>query len=168
MAEARVRPALDTDALLLATMQRAWWRKAYPDLLPAAVLDADTDQLAQSWSGELAIGSALIAEERTHPVGFALAAADLDGMTGRIEVLGVLPRWSRRGHGGRLLAHCAELLRRAGAERGCWWAVESDPSVANFLAGVGWQPTGRRRVLDTGEGTLAEIEYAGTLDLVLI
>ena len=46
--------------------------------------------------------------------------------------------------------------------------MESDPSIASFLAGIGWQPTGRRRVLDTGAGSLAEAEYAGSLDLVLI
>jgi GNAT superfamily N-acetyltransferase len=168
VAEARVRPALDTDALLLATMQRAWWREAYPELLPASLLEADTERLAQSWSAQLAAGSAFIAEENTHPTGFALVAGELDGGTGNIEVLGVLPRWSRRGHGGRLLAQCADQLRRQGAERGSWWAVESDPTITSFLAGVQWSATGRRRVLDTGEGTLAEIEYGGTLDLVLI
>jgi GNAT superfamily N-acetyltransferase len=168
MAEVRVRPALDTDALLLATMQRAWWRDAYPELLPAALLDVDTERLAEPWTAQLAAGVAFIAEEHTHPTGFALVASELDGTTGRIEVLGVLPRWTRRGHGGRLLAHCADWLRRQGAQRGAWWAVESDPTIAAFLAGVQWSPTGRRRVLDTGEGMLAEIEYAGTLDLVLI
>lgn len=168
MTEARVRPALDTDALLLATMQRAWWREAYPDLLPASLLEADAERLAESWGAQLAAGTAFIAEENTHPTGFALVAGETQDGTGTIEVLGVLPRWTRRGHGGRLLAHCADRLRRQGAERGCWWAVESDPTIASFLAGVRWSPTGRRRVLDTGEGRLAEIEYGGTLDLVLI
>jgi GNAT superfamily N-acetyltransferase len=163
-----VRPALDTDALLLATLQRAWWREAYSEQLPAALLEADTERLAESWSAQLAAGVAFIAEEHTHPTGFALVARELDGTTGVVEVLGVLPRWGQRGHGGRLLAHCADQLRRQGAQRGCWWAVESDPTIASFLAGVQWSPTGRRRVLDTGEGTLSEIEYAGTLDLVLI
>lgn len=169
MGRARVRPALPDDTLLLATLQRAWWREAYAELLPTEVLDADTDRLAESWTAQLATGSALIAEENTHPVGFALVAAGLDEQRrGRIEVLGVLPRWGRRGHGGRLVARCADLLRRAGAERGAWWAVESDPSVTAFLSGIGWSPTGRRRVLDTGSGSFAEAEYAGTLDLVLI
>lgn len=164
-----VRPGLPDDVLLLATLQRTWWRDAYADLLPAEVLDVPAEQLAQAWTAQLASGSALIAEENTHPVGFALVAADLDEQRrGRIEVLGVLPRWARRGHGGRLIAHCADLLRAAGAERGVWWAVQSDASIAAFLAGVGWEPTGRRRVLDTGEGSLAEAEYTGTLDLVLI
>jgi hypothetical protein len=40
--------------------------------------------------------------------------------------------------------------------------------VQQFLLGVGWAPDGRRRVLDTGEGTFAEVRYSGDLDLMLI
>ncbi len=169
MGNARVRPALPDDALLLATLQRAWWREAYPDLLPADVLNVDSEAFAQAWASQLSSGTAAIAEENTHPVGFALVNADLDDhQRGRIEVLGVLPRWAHRGHGGRLIAHCAEVLRRTGAEQGSWWAVESDTAITAFLAGIGWSATGRRRVLDTGEGQLSEIEYAGSLELVAI
>ena len=169
MGRARVRPGLPEDTLLLATLQRTWWREAYPDLLPAEVLDMPTDHLAEAWGAQLTAGSALIAEENTHPVGFALVGNQADDRhRGRIEVLGVLPRWSRRGHGGRLIAHCADLLRRTGAEQGSWWAVETDPAIASFTSGIGWSPTGRRRVLDTGSGRFGEIEYAGTLDLVLV
>jgi len=169
MGRAGVRPGLPDDALLLATLQRTWWREAYPDLLPADVLDMPADQLAEAWRAQLDTGAALIAEENTHPVGFALVGNHTDDEhRGRIEVLGVLPRWSRRGHGGRLIAHCADLLRRTNAEQGSWWAVEADPAIASFTGGIGWSPTGRRRVLDTGSGRFAEIEYAGTLDLVLL
>lgn len=169
MADTAVRPARPDETLLLATLQRAWWRDAYPDLLPPDVLDMPPEELAEAWSAQLAAGTALIAEENTHPVGFALVGSGLDdAFRGRIEVLGVLPRWSRRGHGGRLIAHCADLLRGTGAAQGSWWAVQSDETIAAFLAGIGWAPTGRRRLLDTGHGQFAEIEYAGTLDLVLM
>ncbi len=164
MARSRVRRALPDDAALLAAIERSWWREAYADLLPANVLNMEPGQLGDAWAAQLAGATGLIAEESTHPVGFALVDNRLsDDLVGRIEVLGVLPRWGRRGHGGRLLTAAAELLRSAGAERGAWWAVESDPSVAAFLAGVGWGQTGQRRVLDTGEGRLAEIEYGGDL-----
>lgn len=165
-----MRPALPDDSLLLATLQRAWWRGAYPDLLPHDVLDMPPEQLAQAWDSQLQTGfRALIAEENTHPVGFALVADSLDeNGRGRIEVLGVLPRWARRGHGGRLIGEAAGLLRTAGAESATWWAVETDGTIASFLAGIGWSPTGRHRVLDTGESRFAEAEYSGTLDLVLV
>ncbi len=164
----RVRPALPDDTMLLATLQRAWWRDAYADLLPAAVLDAEEEQLADAWAAQLAGARGLIAEESTHPVGFALVDPRIgqDGR-GRIEVLGVVPRWSRRGHGGRLLAEAARILHDAGAETGAWWIVESDETLTRFLTSVGWAPTGLRRVLDTGEGEFAEVEYAGTVHLHL-
>ena len=40
--------------------------------------------------------------------------------------------------------------------------------MQQFLLGVRWTPDGARRVLDTGEGTFAEIRYSGDLDLLLI
>lgn len=166
MGRARIRPALPDDTMLLATMQRSWWRDAYGDLLPQALLDAEPEQLADAWAAQLAGARGLIAEEETHPVGFALVdpRPDDDGV-GTIEVLGVVPRWSRRGHGGRLLVEAARVLHEAGAETGCLWAIESDETVAQFLAGAGWVPSGTRRVLDTGETRFAEIRYAGTLHL---
>lgn len=168
MARSRVRPALPDDTMLLATLQRTWWRDAYAHLLPADVLDVEPAQLADAWAAQLVGARALIAEEGTHPVGFALIDPRIgaDGV-GRIELLGVLPRWARRGHGGRLLAESARLLHEAGAEVGTWWAVESDESIAAFLTGVGWGPSGTRRVLDTGEGRISEIRYSGTLHLHL-
>lgn len=154
--------------MLLATLQRTWWRDAYAALLPPGVLDVEAEQLADAWAAQLVGARGLIAEESTHPVGFALIDPRVgDDGVGQIEVLGVVPRWARRGHGGRLLAESARLLHELGAETGNWWAVESDESIAAFLAGAGWQPAGRRRVLDTGEGQLTEILYAGTLHLHL-
>lgn len=167
MARARVRPALPDDTVLLATLQRAWWRDAYGALLPATVLDMDEMALAEAWTMQLVGARALIAEESTHPVGFALIDPRVDNGVGRIELLGVIPRWARRGHGGRLMAEAARLLHDAGAETGTLWAIESDETVASFLAGIGWAPSGTRRVLDTGEGQLVEIRYTGSLHLHL-
>lgn len=167
MTRSRVRPALPDDTMLLATLQRTWWRDAYARLLPRSVLDLEPEQLADAWAAQLVGARGLIAEESTHPVGFALVDPRVADGVGHIEVLGVVPRWARRGHGGRLLAEAARLLHEAGAEVGTWWAVESDESIAEFLAGVGWQPSGKRRILDTGEGRISEIQYSGGLHLHL-
>lgn len=168
MADSRVRPALPDDPAMLAALQRTWWRDAYAALLPSNVLDMDEAQLAEAWALQLVGARGLIAEERTHPVGFALVDPRVgnDGV-GRIEVLGVVPRWARRGHGGRLLVEAARILHEAGAEKGALWAIEEDSSFAEFVAGAGWVPSGKRRILDTGEGQLSEIEYSGTLHLHL-
>ncbi|MEO7126108.1 MAG: GNAT family N-acetyltransferase [Nakamurella sp.] len=168
MATSRVRPALPDDPALLATLQRSWWRDAYATLLPANVLDMDEAALAEAWTMQLIGARGLIAEERTHPVGFALVDPRVgDDGVGRVEVLGVVPRWARRGHGGRLLVEAARILHESGAEAGALWAIEEDESIAQFVAGAGWAPSGKRRVLDTGDGQLIEIEYSGTLHLHL-
>ena len=168
MAGVRVRRALHDDPPLLAALQRTWWRDAYADLLPQDVLDMDEARLAEAWTMQLVGACGLIAEEATHPVGFALVDPRIaaDGR-GSVELLGVVPRWSRRGHGGRLLVEAARVLREEGAAYGAIWVVESDQSMSAFLAGASWEPSGRRRVLDTGASSLIEIEYSGTVDLVL-
>lgn len=165
MSRARVRPALPEDAMLLATLQRTWWQDAYSDLLPADVLATDPQMLADRWSAQLAGAWVLLAEENTHPVGFALVDPRVANGVGTIELLGVLPRWARRGHGGRLLLEATRRLREAGAATGMWWAPETDTSIEAFLAGVGWAAAGRRRVLDTGDGKLVEIAYTGPVTL---
>lgn len=184
MAVAVVRQAVESDAGVVAGLQLAVWQQVYAELLPAAVLLADPEVRAAAWAARIGGGApVLLASEGAEPVGLA-AVADPDpdpddnagdnpaghtavGRVGEIETLLVLPRWARRGHGGRLLAEAAAGLRRRGAESARWWAPEADRSVERFLAGVSWFPDGGRRVLDTGEGSLAEVRYAGPLDLVL-
>lgn len=169
MADAMVRPAGRQDAPILARLQLDSWQQAYSDLLPAAVLLADPMEQARIWAERVGTGGpVLLAFEGATPVGLAAVDAELDtGGYAQLELLNVLPRWSRRGHGGRLLGAAAREMRNQGATLGCWWAPESDPSVQQFLLGVGWAPDDRR-VLDTGEGQLAEVRYAGNLDLILL
>ncbi len=169
MADALVRPASIEDAPTLARLQLAVWQQAYSELLPAAALLADPDRQAEVWSARLGAGGlVLLAFEGVEPVGLAATDPEFEDGLGQIEVLHVLPRWSRRGHGGRLLGAAAAQLRGLGASRGAWWAPQSDESVQQFLLGVRWAPDGARRVLDTGESTFAEIRYSGNLDLLLI
>ncbi len=170
MADALVRPAAPEDAAVLARLQLDIWQQAYSDLLPAAALLADPARQSEVWEARVSAGGqVLLAFEGAVPVGLAAAGDGLDP-DGRAEIdlLHVLPRWSRRGHGGRLLGAAARHLRGLGATRGFWWAPEADASVQQFLLGVAWAPDGGRRLLDTGEGTLSEVRYAGNLDLVLI
>ena len=169
MADALVRPARSDDAPVLARLQLDVWQQAYSELLPAAALFADPDQQTEIWSSRLAApGLVLLAFEGTEPVGLAATDPELDDRVGQIELLHVLPRWSRRGHGGRLLGAAAAHLRGVGATWGVWWAPETDESVQQFLLGARWAPDGARRVLDTGESTFAEIRYAGNLDLLVL
>ena len=170
MADALVRPAGPEDVSTLARLQLSVWQQAYSDLLPASALFADPDAQAEVWATRLSAGGAvLLAFEGTEPVGLATTDPDLDERdAAQLELMHVLPRWSRRGHGGRLLGAAAAELRKTGAARATWWAPETDESVQQFLLGVGWNADGARRVLDTGEGTFTEIRYSGNLDLILL
>jgi GNAT superfamily N-acetyltransferase len=172
MAEASVRIAAESDADTLARLQIDWWRAAYATMLPAEVLGTDPSILARSWRPRIADRTVLLATEGPEPVGFAAVDREIgtaaDAALGSIDVLGVLPRWGRRGHGGRLVAAAAGLLRDRGAVLGSWWVPEQDPTLQAFLSGIGWEADGGRRAWDTGEGTLVEVHYRGSLDLVLI
>lgn len=169
MADALVRPADVHDAELLAGLQLQIWQHAYSELLPTQVLQASPTELAPAWRQRLAgPGRVLIAFEGVVPVGLAATAGSPDESgRGEIELLLVLPRYSRRGHGGRLLAAAAAALRSLGAGTGLWWAPQTDRSVERFLAGAGWQPDGARRVLDTGSGRFTEVRYCGPTDLAV-
>lgn len=170
MATALVRAATADDAGLIAKVQLEFWQQAYAEILPTSLLLRTAADQVPAWEARLvAGGAALLAVEGDEAVGFALLAAEpADDGTGDLEAMGVLPRWSRRGHGGRLLATAGLLLRAAGASSGRYWVPDADGITPAFLRAAGWSQLGSRRVLDTGDGLLTEIAYGGTLDLVLM
>ncbi|MFP5023392.1 GNAT family N-acetyltransferase [Pseudonocardia phyllosphaerae] len=175
MATATVRPATDDDVDAIMGVQDRAWRTAYADLLPPAALDGLSSEAARShWIDAVHAGEGfhlLVAVEGDTTVGFCAAAhyAGADGLSiSEISTLLVEPRWGRRGHGGRLLAHAAAALRATGADTGRAWVPEADTASRHFYARAGWEPDGAVRTLDTGSGTLREMRFAGTLDLRLV
>jgi GNAT superfamily N-acetyltransferase len=84
-----------------------------------------------------------------------------------VSSLLVEPRWGRRGHGGRLLAAAAAVLREAGAVRGIAWIPAEDPASLNFYRRAGWTPDGTVRTLDARGRALRELRLTGSLDLRL-
>jgi GNAT superfamily N-acetyltransferase len=178
-----VRCATAEDAPTLAALHRVTWRAAYSELLPPGALDElDTPQLQQAWVETIAGGATvLIATEGADPVGFVVAGpapeddvAAADGTvpsdaarTVLVSSLLVEPRWGRRGHGGRLLAAAAAVLREAGAVRGIAWIPAEDPASLNFYRRAGWTPDGTVRTLDARGRALRELRLTGSLDLKL-
>ena len=183
MALARVRAATPADACALAAVHRVTWRTAYAELLPAEVLDGlDAPQMQQAWADTVEGGATvLIATESDHPVGFVVAGpapasevAAADGAlpadaahTALVSTLLVEPRWGRRGHGGRLLAAAAAVLRDAGATRGIAWVPTEDPASLSFYRRIGWEPDGTVRTLDANGRPLRELRLTGPLNLTL-
>jgi GNAT superfamily N-acetyltransferase len=166
--------ATAADAAVIAELQIQVWQQAFADLLPAQVVMTDPVAHAETWDARLRQGGpVLLALEGAEPVGFAAVSFGLDDRNllapvGEIEVLYVLPRWGRRGHGGRLLVGAAAELRRIGATAARWWLPESDKATARFLRGAGWSADGLRRELDTGAEPLFEVRYSGSVDLVAV
>ncbi|MGB6163137.1 MAG: GNAT family N-acetyltransferase [Pseudonocardiaceae bacterium] len=184
MALARVRAATLEDAPTLAALQRATWQAAYSELLPPGTLDGlDTLQVRQAWADTIHGGATvLIATEGAEQVGFVVAGpapkddvAAADGTlppdaahTMLVSILLVEPRWGRRGHGGRLLATAAAMLRDAGATRGIVWVPAKDPASLNFYhRRAGWYPDATIRTLDANGRPLRELRLTGPLNLTL-
>lgn len=171
MADVSVRPAGPDDAAELGRIQVETWRTAYPDVVPAPVLDGLTPEAAAaSWAA--AIGApptprhhVLVALEQQWRVGFAaigpadeLEPEDPDpATTAELAIVLVEPRWGRRGHGSRLLAAAMDHVRADGMTRAVAWLPEGDAVTRDFLASAGWAPDGLVRALDTGAGELREI-----------
>ncbi|GJF01055.1 GNAT family N-acetyltransferase [Pseudonocardia sp. D17] len=181
MAIAAVRSAQLADVDDIVRIQSVTWRAAYAGLVPDdAIAQLDGPQARQAWTDAVAAaGSAgtpggnafhvLVATEGEWTVGFCAAAGyrGEGGTIAEVSTLLVEPRWGRRGHGGRLLAHAAAALRAGGAERGRAWVPEPDAASLRFYGTAGWEPDGAARTLDTGDGALRELRVSGPLDLAL-
>ena len=161
MGVAAVREAGAVDAPAMARVQLDVWRTAYAGFLPAEVLDAvDQDGATRAW--KLAIISAgpaqvLVATEGSEVVGFAAGAGS------EVSALLVAPRWTRRGHGGRLLGTLAERLHAGGSLRGAVWVAEGDEAARAFFPGHGWAPDGTVRTSHHGARVLRELRHTGAL-----
>ncbi len=162
------------DAATIADLQIQVWQQAFSDLLPAEVVLADPHLARRRVGVPAAAGRPGAARVRgREAVGFAAVSGEIDDRNllapiGEIEVLYVVPRWGRRGHGGRLLAGAATELRRLGASAATWWIPQTDTASAAFLASAGWSADGLRRELDTGAEPIFEIRYSGSVDLVAV
>ncbi|NIH84296.1 GNAT family N-acetyltransferase [Amycolatopsis granulosa] len=185
MSTVSVREAVQADAAEIARIQRVTWRTAYHDILSEQALTELGSPLVEArWAEAIGHpGSRVhLAFEGAFAVGFCVAGpapqedvADAAGTvppdagrTGLIGTLLVEPRWSRRGHGARLLAAAAAGLRELGADRGITWAAESDSATLGFYRRAGWRPDGTVRTLDTGARRLRELRLTGALEIRLV
>lgn len=166
MADAGVRPARRADAAAVADIQVRAWRHGYRDLLPAGVLDEVTGPTAvETWRDRWAEAAAapptprhrlLVAVASDLVVGFAAHGPaedeDLDAaVAAELITLLVDPLHARAGHGSRLLAATADLLREDGFTTMITWVFEDDEVTRTFLGSAGWGPDGTARTLDMGE-----------------
>lgn len=177
MADVSVRPATQQDADEIARIQVDTWRIAYSKVLPQAVLDSlDATAAGDVWRSSITTPPTpdhhvLVAVEGDWRVGFAAFGPDGDAQpsdpapdaTAAISVLLVEPRWSRRGHGSRLLAAITDIARAADVTRLVAWVPVSDTAALEFYRSSGWGADGMQRSLDTGSGTVSELRLHTSL-----
>lgn len=162
--DAGVRPARIDDAPAVAAVQAAAWRASYADLLPADVLaELTAESLAPRWDEAIRTTPSprhhlLVATAGGTVVGFATAAPggdpDLDPEhDADLLELVVGPTARGAGHGSRLLAAVADVLRGDGFARMHHWVSAADADLRRFLLEAGWGPDGASRELDLrGDG----------------
>jgi len=183
-----VRAATDGDVPEIARIQIDTWRTAYARLLPPAVLAAATPERAiAEWTAAVLRPPSprhrvLVARDQEWTVGFvAFGPAGQVGSaaeqaeepthghddppgTGVLHTLLVEPRWSRRGHGSRLLAAAVDHLRADGLARAVVWLIEGDVAATTFYESAGWQRDGTvRRLVDDGQ-TVREARFHVSLE----
>jgi GNAT superfamily N-acetyltransferase len=150
------------DAEAVADIQVRAWRADYGAFVPAAVLAELTGAEArevwrQRWTEAVAAPPSprhllLVAVAGETVAGFAACgpAGDADHdpeTTAEIITLRVDPGHDHDGHGSRLLAAAADLLRDHGFTTLITWLFEADEAQRAFLVSAGWAPDGARRTL---------------------
>ncbi len=142
------------------------WRIGYAGVVPTRALADMVGEAAQEvwrerWTA--AVGSpptrrhrVLVAVDHEAVVGLAAQAPagepDRDSaVTAELLTLLVDPEHGRAGHGSRLLAATADLVREDGVTELITWVFEGDAALRGFLEPAGWAPDGARKVLDLGE-----------------
>ncbi|MFH5822523.1 GNAT family N-acetyltransferase [Georgenia sp. AZ-5] len=184
-ADVSVRPAVPDDAPLLGAIHARTLRATLTagtgqELGPEVLAALDATSLAASWREAITAPPSprhrvLTAVAGAQVVGFAAFApaevgVELDGDAGpgrdgppaqeavaEIVALEVPAQHGRQGHGSRLLAACADLLRQQGTARVQAWAVQGDECRARFLGQAGFAPAGLRRTLDVAGAPVTEI-----------
>lgn len=160
--DAFVRLARTGDATAMGAVQARCWRAAYSGLIPDDVLDSlSAERLAPHWHAAVsnppsASYAVLVACAGSAVVGFAAfsPSADRDAGPddGEIVALEVDPAHQRAGHGSRLLAACADLLRKSGFEAMRIWCPASDDARRALLVSAGLRPDGANRTLRGPDG----------------
>lgn len=178
MALGYVRPARESDAPQIASIQLSTWRTAYTKFIPAEVLDnLDHGWFTQQWQEActnppspdqqvfVAIEQDETDKERLETVGFAAVGPDTDDDSGQglITELLVEPRFSRRGHGSRLLSASVAHWRAHDILLAHVWAFARDSASLNFYRSAGWETDGASRTLEMDTAMVPQLRLHADL-----
>jgi ribosomal protein S18 acetylase RimI-like enzyme len=140
-----IRPAGPADAEEIAEVQRISWRMTYDRLLSAETLakaarawDAGHWRRALERTDDRVI-SLVLESRQTGIIGFGVAGPRRNGRdpllgpyTGEIYLLYLMRDYQRHGHGARLIAALARVLRARGMGAAVVWALADNQGAIGF------------------------------------
>lgn len=163
MADVGVRDATLSDTAAVAEIQVLAWKAAYRPFMPEEPLAEMTASAApwrERWAEAVTAPPSprhrlLVAVADGMVTGFAAFAPASDPDLSPEEdaeliTLAVDPARAREGHGSRLMAAVADLLREHSFRTAVTWVFTEDTGLRAFLEPAGWAPDGARRTLALG------------------
>lgn len=150
-ADVSVRPAIESDAPKMATIQVESWTQALSQALGNdTLLSLNIDAISEQWTTTIqtppgpgfAVFTALAAHE---VVGFCAVSP------ASIVAFEVSPSHQRQGHGSRLLSAAIDRIQRDGSSEAGIWIPESGTAKQQFFASAGFADIGRVRHLKIDE-----------------
>ena len=166
-----VRPARESDAAAIASVEIAAWRTAYRGMVPDEVLDGlDLDREAATWRERLRdqavvkVSVADLVEPPASPrlVGYVSEGSargdDVAGL-GEIWAIYVDPEAQRRGVGRVLMDAGLGGLAARGYDEAMLWVFEANAAARAFYERMGWAPDGAAKPFAIGGAAPIELRY---------
>ena len=163
----RIDPATPEDCRAIAQVHVLSWQHAYPDLLPAAVLDAlSVERREAVWRASLATGEpqVLVARVDAGVCGFVAFGrsrdADMAPDCGEVWALYLAPDAWSKGIGRALWLAAWAQLREQGCTSASLWVIDGNRRAIAFYEAAGFvaEPASAKR-FEIGGTMLDELRY---------
>lgn len=161
-----IRRAVLADVGGIARVHVATWRAAYAGILAADFLaQLSEERRGQQWQRYLADAdrhAVFVAEDDAgQVVGFAACGpvqTPVEGCTGEVHALYVLPEAQRSGLGRALVAAATDWLRSTGRHTLAIWVLRDNTPARHFYEALGGQLVAEQDI-QIGEQTVREVCY---------
>lgn len=161
----RIRRATAADASGIANVHVETWRAAYAGIIPASFLaQLSAEQHLQHWqriANDTQRAVFVAEEEAGQIVGFAVGGpvqTPVEGCTGEIHAIYILPAAQRGGIGRQLVAASAQFLRDHGHTSLAIWVLRDNAPARAFYEALGGEPIAEQDI-EIGGQTLCEVCY---------
>jgi ribosomal protein S18 acetylase RimI-like enzyme len=165
-----IRPAITTDAPVLAAVHVRSWQWAYRGQVPDAYLDHLGETLGERVEARRAQLEQVppeyrwwVAEQSANLLGFAVTRPSEDddaaSLTAEVMALYLDPDTVGKGVGRALLEHVVADFRQRGFRRATLWVLESNDRARRFYEAAGWAPDGARKSEERPGFLLQEVRY---------